>query len=129
MRGEAESLSLVCRRALAPVARLFTNAPTFSLRKSTGYVRTMSTIASVCAAAMEKEDVLGVLCVDAQGLCLHSAGQVPDATAGAVAAMAAHSKTLFGSDAVVTVDSPQGKALLSQCEDATVAIFMQPTAV
>ena len=74
---------------------------------------------------MEKEGVLGVLCVDTQGLCLHSAGQVPDATAGAVAAIAAQGKALLGDDAVITVESPQGKALLSRCEGATVALFMQ----
>ena len=85
-----------------------------------------STIASVCAAAMEKDGVLGVLCVDGQGLCLHSVGTVPDATAGAVAAIAAQGRALLGDDAVVTVESAQGRALLSRCEGATVALFMQP---
>ena len=73
---------------------------------------------------MQTEGVLGVMCVDAQGLCLHSEGSVPEASAGAVAAMAAQSCTLLGSDAVVTVESTQGKILLSRCEGATVAIFM-----
>ena len=87
-----------------------------------------STIASVCAAAMEKEGVLGVLCVDEEGLRLHSAGEVPEATAGAVAEMARDGRALVGSDAVVTVESPQGKALLSRCEGAVLALFMQPKA-
>lgn len=77
---------------------------------------------------MDKEGVFGVTCVDAQGLCLHSVGKVPDATAGAVAAIAAQGKTLMGDDAVVTIESPQGKVLLSRCEGATVAMFMQPKA-
>jgi hypothetical protein len=77
---------------------------------------------------MDKEGVVGVTCVDSQGLCLHSAGTVPAASAGAIAAMAAHSQSLLGTDAMVTLESPQGKVLLSRCEDATVAIFMQPKA-
>ena len=87
----------------------------------------MTTIASVCASAMEKEGVLGVLCVDGQGLSLHSVGVVPEATAGAVAALAAQGRALLGADAVVTIESPQGKALLSHCEGATLAMFMQPS--
>ena len=87
-----------------------------------------STIASVCAAAMDKEGVLGVMCVDGQGLCLHSVGKVPEATAGAVAAMTTHGQALLGADSVVTIESPQGKVLLSTCEGGTVALFMEPKA-
>ena len=84
----------------------------------------MATIAAACASAMEKEGVLGVMCVDGQGLCLHSAGAVPESSAGAVAELAARGRALLGSDAVVTVESAQGKTLLSNCEGATVALFM-----
>ena len=77
---------------------------------------------------MDKEGVIGVMCVDGQGLALHSAGTVPDASAGAVAELSAKSSLLLGADAVVTVESPQGKAMLSRCEGATVAVFMQPKA-
>ena len=85
----------------------------------------MSTIAAACAAAMEKEGVIGVICVDAAGLCLHSAGAVPEASAGAVAELVAQGRALLGGDSVVTVESPQGKTLLSQCEGATIALFMK----
>lgn len=73
---------------------------------------------------MQTEGVLGVMCVDPQGLCLHSEGKVSDSSSGAVAAMANQSRALLGGDAVVTVESSQGKILLSRCEGATVAIFM-----
>jgi hypothetical protein len=84
----------------------------------------MSTLSTACAAAMQSEGVAGVMCVDSQGLCLHSEGKVPEASAGAIAAMTTQSSALLGSDAVVSVESPQGKILLSRCEGATVAIFM-----
>ena len=83
----------------------------------------MGTLEAACATAMQKEGVVGVMCVDAQGLCLHSAGKVPDGSAGAVAAMATQSRALLGGDAMVTVESTTGKLLLSRCEGATVAIF------
>ena len=77
---------------------------------------------------MQKEGVLGVLCVDSQGLCLASAGAVPEAQAGVVAALSAHSRALLGADAVATVESPQSKVVLTNCESAAVALFMQPSA-
>ena len=75
---------------------------------------------------MDKEGVLGVMAVDEQGMALHSVGKVPEATAGAVAAIAMHGKALSGADSVVTIESPQGKVLLSRCEGGTVALFMEP---
>ena len=82
-------------------------------------------LATACATAMQKEGVVGVMCVDAHGLCLHSAGKVPfDASAGAVVAIAAQGKALLGDDAVVTLESPKGKIMLTRCEDATLALFL-----
>lgn len=88
----------------------------------------MATLASACATALQSEGVVGVMCVDGHGLCLHSAGKVPEASGGAVAALAQQSQHLLGNDATVTVESPQGKIVLSRCEGASVAVFMQPTA-
>ena len=80
-------------------------------------------LAQACNAALEKEGVVGVVAVDRQGLCLHSSGTVADGSAGAIAELAQQSRVLLGNDAVVTVESPQGKIMLSRCEDATVALF------
>ena len=41
---------------------------------------------SAAAAALEKPGVLGVLCVDKQGLCLHSEGSVPAGERGVAVA-------------------------------------------
>ena len=73
----------------------------------------MSSLQAACATAMQTEGVLGVMCVDPQGLCLHSEGKVSDSSSGAVAAMANQSRALLGGDAVVTVESSQGKILLT----------------
>ena len=85
-------------------------------------------LATVCAEAMSKPGVTGVLCVDSQGLCLHSQGAVPDASSGSVAELAQHA-SLLGGDAssVVSVESMQRKVLISKSEGVTTAIFMQPT--
>ena len=83
---------------------------------------------AVCADAMSKPGVTGVLCVDSQGLCLHSQGAVPDASSGAVAELAAHA-VLLGGDAstVIAVESAQRKVLVSRADGVTTAIFMQPS--
>jgi len=87
----------------------------------------MSTLEAACIAAMSREGVLGVLCVDDNGLCLHAAGAVTEAAAGAVAASASSSIALMGcNNAVVTIESPQSKVLLSRSQGATLALFMQP---
>ena len=85
-------------------------------------------MAAACADAMGKPGVTGVLCVDSQGLCLHSQGAVPDASSGSVAQLAQHA-TLLGGDAtsVVCVESAQRKVLISKSDGVTTAIFMQPT--
>ena len=80
--------------------------------------------AETCAVAMRKDGVVGVLCVDGQGLCLHSEGQVPEGCNGSVAEMAARSLTLVGDGAVVTAEGPTGKVLISRCDGATIALFM-----
>lgn len=85
-------------------------------------------LAAVCEEAMQKEGVVGVMCVDTQGLCLHSVGAVPEGKAGAIAAMSAQHRALLGADAVATVESAQGKVLLSHCDDAAIALFMAQTA-
>ena len=84
---------------------------------------TMS-IAETCADAMRTEGVVGVLCVDAQGLSLHSEGQVPDGCSGTVAEMGSRGFALVGDGGVVTAEGPLGKVLISLCNGATVAIFM-----
>ena len=90
----------------------------------------MSALESACAAAMAKPGVMGVLCVDSQGLCLHSQGAVPDSSSGAVAELVAHAALLGGGDAgtVVSVESSQRKVLVSRADGVTTAIFMQPSA-
>jgi hypothetical protein len=85
-------------------------------------------LAEVCEQAMQKDGVVGVMCVDTQGLCLHSAGAVPEGKAGMVAAISAQCRELLGADAVATVESTNGKVLLSHCEEAAVALFMQQSA-
>ena len=80
--------------------------------------------AETCATAMLKEGVVGVLCVDGQGLCLHSEGAVPDGCSGAVADMAARGLTLTGEGSVISAEGPGGKVLISRCDGATIALFM-----
>ena len=65
-------------------------------------------IAETCAVAMRTEGVVGVLCVDAQGLSLHSEGQVPDGCSGAVAEMGSRGFALVGDGGVVTAEGPMG---------------------
>ena len=87
-------------------------------------------LASACADAMSKPGVTGVLCVDSQGLCLHSQGAVPDASSGSIVELAQHAALVGGGDAstVVSVESAQRKVLISKSDGITTAIFMQPTA-
>uniref|UniRef100_A0A7S2I5N1 Late endosomal/lysosomal adaptor and MAPK and MTOR activator 5 n=1 Tax=Haptolina brevifila TaxID=156173 RepID=A0A7S2I5N1_9EUKA len=88
----------------------------------------MSSFASTCAAALQKEGVIGAMCVDANGLALHSEGTVPEGCSGAVAELASQSFALVGDDAVVTAEAPKGKVLISRSEGVTIALFMQPAA-
>ena len=80
--------------------------------------------AQTAAEALRKEGVVGVLCVDSKGLCLHSEGKVPEGCHGVVAEMATSSLALVGDGAVVTAEGAAGKVLLSRCAGATLAIFM-----
>mmetsp|Transcript_2006 Transcript_2006/g.3191 ORF Transcript_2006/g.3191 Transcript_2006/m.3191 type:complete len:88 (-) Transcript_2006:198-461(-) len=84
-------------------------------------------LAEACATAMAKPGVLGVLCVDSQGLTLHSQGSVPESSSGSVAELAVHAQLLGGGDegAVVTVETAQRKVLVSRSDGVTTAIFMQ----
>ena len=86
----------------------------------------MSAFAMACTTAMQKEGVAGVAIVDAQGLIVHTEGAVPDGVGGAVAEMAVRSLSLVGADAVVTVEAPSGKVIISRSEGATIALFMNP---
>ena len=88
----------------------------------------MAALEAAVADAMSKPGVTGVLCVDSQGLCLHSQGAVPDASSGSVAELAAHA-ALLGGDAgtVISVESAQRKVLVSRADGVTTAIFMQPS--
>ena len=74
---------------------------------------------------MQKEGVIGAAIVDPQGLVLHTEGLCPDGCGGAIAEMAARSFLLVGADAVVTVESPTGKVLISRSEGATIALFLK----
>ena len=99
-------------------------APATDATRARSALQNMASLEAACATAMQKEGVVGVMCVDAAGLCLYSAGTVSDASAGAVAAVVTYSKMLLGEDAVVTIDSPKGKMLLTRSEEATIALFM-----
>ncbi|KAL1520901.1 hypothetical protein AB1Y20_022462 [Prymnesium parvum] len=86
-------------------------------------------LAAACAEAMSRPGVTGVLCVDTQGLCLHSQGAVPDASSGSVAELAQHAALLGGDPSTcVCVESAQRKVLISKSAGITTAIFMQPSA-
>lgn len=86
-------------------------------------------LAAACAEAMSREGVTGVLCVDSEGLCLHSQGAVPDASSGSVAELVQHASVLGGDSAtVVCVESAHRKVLVSKNAGVTTAVFMQPTA-
>lgn len=86
-------------------------------------------LAAAASSAMSKPGVLGVACVDAQGLCVHEAGTVPKACSGSIAELAQHAFALVGADAVVTCDAAQGKVVLSRSEGGVViALFMEPRA-
>ena len=82
----------------------------------------------VCDEAMQKPGVIGVACVDPQGLCLLTQGEIPDAVAGCIAELAAQAQLLCGGDdgAVVTVETPERKVLLSRSAGVTTALFMLP---
>jgi predicted regulator of Ras-like GTPase activity (Roadblock/LC7/MglB family) len=78
--------------------------------------------------ALEKPGVLGVMCVDKQGLCLHAEGSATTASAGAIAELSKHALALSGEGAVATVEGPQGKVVLARSDDVTTALFMEPFA-
>eukprot|EP00308_Calcidiscus_leptoporus_P012851 CAMPEP_0119357646 /NCGR_PEP_ID=MMETSP1334-20130426/5998_1 /TAXON_ID=127549 /ORGANISM="Calcidiscus leptoporus, Strain RCC1130" /LENGTH=225 /DNA_ID=CAMNT_0007371939 /DNA_START=39 /DNA_END=720 /DNA_ORIENTATION=+ len=88
-----------------------------------------ASLATVCEEAMGKPGVVGVACVDEQGLCLSVQGDVPEAH-GSIAALTTHAALLCGSDlkAVVSIMCADRKVLLSRSEGITTAIFMQPAA-
>lgn len=88
----------------------------------------MTALAAACADAMGKPGVTGILCVDSQGLCVHSQGAVPDASSGSVAALAQHAALLGGDSSSICVESAQRKVLISKSGGVTTAIFMQPSA-
>lgn len=84
---------------------------------------------AACTEAMRQPGVIGVMCVDSQGLCLKSEGTVPE-VAGCLAAISMQAQVLCqGSEgATVSVESPERKVLLSRVGDVTTAIFMRPGA-
>ena len=77
---------------------------------------------------MQKEGVIGAMCVDAHGLALHTEGAVPEGCSGTVAELASRSFALVGDDAVVTAEASKGKVHISRSEGVTIALFMQPAA-
>ena len=74
---------------------------------------------------MRNPAVLGVVCVDKQGLCMHTSGTVPEAC-GSIAELALHAEKLVGDGAVVSLSSAQSKVVLSRSEAYVTALFMQP---
>ena len=86
-----------------------------------------ASISSICTVAMGKPGVLGIVLVDAQGLCLRSEGTVPADSMGAIAELAVQAQGLSGDDgAVITVESAQSKVLISRSSGVTTALFMKP---
>ena len=85
---------------------------------------------AACTEAMRQPGVIGVMCVDSQGLRLQSQGEVPDAS-GCVAEIASQAQLLCQGDegAVVSVESAERKVLLSRVSGVTTAIFMRPSGV
>ena len=82
--------------------------------------------AAVLEEAMGKPGVVGVACVDEQGLCLHVQGDVPEAH-GSIAALSTHASLLCGAKAVVSIMCADQKVVLSRAEGITTAVFMKPT--
>ena len=87
----------------------------------------MPTLATVCAEALASPGVVAVVCVDAQGLCLHSEGSVPGA-ASSISELAMHAQLLSNDpEALVQISSAQGRVVLRKAESGIVtALFMQP---
>ena len=85
---------------------------------------------AACTEAMRQPGVIGVMCVDGQGLCLQSQGEVPEVS-GCVAEIASQAQVLCLGDegAVVSVESAERKVLLSRVSGVTTAIFMRPSGV
>ena len=81
---------------------------------------------AACEEAMKNPAVTGVVCVDKQGLCMHSSGAVPEGTSGSVAELALHAEKLVGEGAVISLCSAQSKVVLSRSEGFVTALFMQP---
>lgn len=82
---------------------------------------------AACEDAMQQPGVVGVVCVDAHGLCLRSLGEVQEQT-GSIAEIVRHAEILNGGDnAVVSISSAHRKVLLRRSEGVTLAIFMQPS--
>eukprot|EP00964_Phaeocystis_antarctica_P045631 scaffold26280_cov58-Phaeocystis_antarctica.AAC.6 len=85
---------------------------------------------AACTEAMRQPGVIGVMCVDGQGLCLQSQGEVPEVS-GCVAEIVSQAQVLCQGDegAVVSVESAERKVLLSRVSGVTTAIFMRPSGV
>jgi small ubiquitin-related modifier len=85
---------------------------------------------TACTEAMRQPGVIGVMCVDEQGLCLQSQGTVPEVS-GCVAELAKQAQVLCQGDegTVVSVESAERKVLLSRVGGVTTAIFMRPGGV
>ena len=83
---------------------------------------------AACTDAMRQPGVIGVMCVDGQGLCLQSQGEVPEVS-GCVAEIASQAQVLCQGNegAVVSVESAERKVLLSRVSGVTTAVFMRPS--
>ena len=88
----------------------------------------MDSLETACSEALQQPGVVGVVCVDSQGLNLYSKGSVPDAS-GSVAQVVRAAEALCGGDgATVRIESAQRVVLVSKADGVTTALFMAPSA-
>ena len=110
--------------------RVFPPHPTTAAARVFQPASTRWRMEAACTEAMRQPGVIGVMCVDGQGLCLQSQGEVPEVS-GCVAEIASQAQVLCQGDegAVVSVESAERKVLLSRVSGVTTAVFMRPSGV
>lgn len=133
-----QSLHTLCRVTTSPVCPGIPRLPVRALPPIAPRPRRRAVRASranpavhmeaACTDAMRQPGVIGVMCVDGQGLCLQSQGEVPEVS-GCVAEIASQAQVLCQGNegAVVSVESAERKVLLSRVSGVTTAVFMRPS--
>ena len=80
---------------------------------------------AACEEAMQQPGVVGVMCVDSNGLCLRSMGEVQPRS-GSIAEIVRHAEILnSGESSTVSISAAHQKIMLCRSEGVTVAMFMQ----